>query len=575
MGEGLKAIHEKINSAKMDNVDKTEFQDAYQLRFIGKNYAKFIADLPTETLLVPNTEWNNLSENLNSQNIFITGDNLPVLKHLQNAYYNSVDVIYIDPPYNTGSDGFIYNDKFEFTDEQLKDTLSLTDDEIKRLHSINGKSSHSAWLTFMYPRLKIASKLLKDTGVIFINIDYNEQANLKLLCDEIFGERNFQREIIWRIGWVSGFKSGENIDNFVRNHDTILYYTKCKDKVFFNKTNAYTTQEDFGSRFNSFKDKNSQKVINPKQVLLKDLIDMGIDKKKAQEFINKADTIGLPEKYPIEDTWNCSSYDKLNSIAIESFSHEKVSKMLGIDEFKGQKSIKLISRIIKSSPNKNAVVLDFFGGSGSTAHAVMKLNSEDGGNRRWILVQLDEPTWEVDKSGNKKAKENFEKTYNAGYETIDQVSRARIEYAAKELGDTSGFKHYYIKEPNAVTLDKITEFDPKQPALIAEDMVEELGGEDVLLTTWLVADGYKLTDKPQEIDLAGYRAYYCDNSVLYLIKQGWGKEQTQTLLNLAGKNKLNLNTIICFGYSFTLESMEELEINVNQSLNHVKVEKRY
>lgn len=575
MTKGLKEIHDEINSTKMDNVDKEEFQDAYQLRFIGKNYAKFIADLPTETLLVPNTKWNNQPENQNSQNIFITGDNLPALKHLQNAYYNSVDVIYIDPPYNTGSDGFIYNDKFEFSDEQLKDILNLTDDEIKRLHTINGRSSHSAWLTFMYPRLKIASKLLKDTGVIFINIDYNEQANLKLLCDEIFGERNFQREIIWRIGWVSGFKSGENIDNFVRNHDTILYYTKCKDKAVFNKTDAYTTQEYFSGRFNSFKDKNSDKIINPKQVLLEDLISMGVDKKKAKEFINKADTIGLPERYPMEDTWNCSSYDKLNSIAIESFSHEKVSKMLNIDEFKGQKSIKLISRIIKSCPNKNAVVLDFFAGTGSTAHTIAKLNSEDGGKRSWILVQLDEPTWELDKNGNKKPKANFEKTYKAGYESIDQVSCARIKYVAKELKDTSGFKHYYVKEPNAQTLDKIIEFDPKKPALIAEDMVAELGGEEVILTTWLAADGYKLTDNPKTIDMAGYTAYYCDNSVLYLIKQGWGKEQTQALLNLVGKNKLNVNTIICFGYSFTLESMEELEINVKQSLNQVKVEKRY
>ncbi|MBR1942241.1 site-specific DNA-methyltransferase, partial [bacterium] len=175
---------------RLDWHDPDEATDGYQLKWIGKDYARLQAGTQTETVIIPDIKHNEKDENKNSQNLFFTGDNLEVLKHLQNAYSRSVNMIYIDPPYNTGKE-FIYSDEFEFSDEQLENMLGLTDDEIKRLHSINGRSSHSAWLTFMYPRLKIARKLLTDDGIIFISIDDNEQANLKLICDEIFGEANF------------------------------------------------------------------------------------------------------------------------------------------------------------------------------------------------------------------------------------------------------------------------------------------------------------------------------------------------------------------------------------------------
>ncbi|MDR0467808.1 MAG: site-specific DNA-methyltransferase, partial [Campylobacteraceae bacterium] len=187
---------------KLDWQDPDETKDGYQLKWIGKNYAKLQAGTATTTSIIPDSEYN--EENKNSENIFLTGDNIDILKHLQSAYSNKIKMIYIDPPYNTGSDGFVYNDKFEFTDEQLKAKMGLTDDEIKRLHVINRRSSHSAWLTFMYPRLKLARNLLKDDGVIFISIDDNEQANLKLLCDEIFGEGNVETITWHKVGDDSG-----------------------------------------------------------------------------------------------------------------------------------------------------------------------------------------------------------------------------------------------------------------------------------------------------------------------------------------------------------------------------------
>lgn len=219
---------------------------------------------------------------------------------------------YIDPPYNTGSDTFGYNDKF----------------------------NRSSWLTFMKNRLEIAKKLLSEDGAIYVQLDYHQAHYAKILMDEIFGEENFQREIIWRIGWLSGYKTIEK--NWIRNHDTILFYSKNNNSLSFNK--YYIPCEEF-------------------------------------KDIAKSNA----ERYPIEDVWNGNEYDDLNSIAIVSFAGETVSKLLNPDdEVKGQKSEKLIERIIKAHTDENDIVLDFFGGTGTTAAVAHKMK------RRYILCeQLD------------------------------------------------------------------------------------------------------------------------------------------------------------------------------------------
>jgi adenine-specific DNA-methyltransferase len=163
---------------KSNNI--SEARDGYLLSFVGKDYARLQTGQSSENVIVPDVTHNSQPENINSENIFITGDNIEALRHLQNSYIGKIKMVYIDPPYNTGKE-FVYNDKFEFNDEKLKSALGYGEAEIERLKSIQGKSSHSAWLTFMYPRLKLAHKLLTDDGVIFVSIDDNEQANLKLL----------------------------------------------------------------------------------------------------------------------------------------------------------------------------------------------------------------------------------------------------------------------------------------------------------------------------------------------------------------------------------------------------------
>ena len=198
--------------------------EGYELKFLGKNYAKMLASLDTETVIVPDEAHNSLPENLNSENVYISGDNLDGLKHLLKSYAGQVKCIYIDPPYNTGSDGFVYNDKFNFTVEELVEKLSIDDEQAQRILDLTnrGSASHSAWLMFMYPRLQLARDLLSKEGLIFVSIDDNEQANAKIVMNDIFGEDNF----LTCISRATGTPTGGGFDGLVNEMDYILIYAK-------------------------------------------------------------------------------------------------------------------------------------------------------------------------------------------------------------------------------------------------------------------------------------------------------------------------------------------------------------
>ncbi|PDW78827.1 site-specific DNA-methyltransferase [Helicobacter pylori] len=269
-------------------------------------------------------------------NYLIKGNNLIALHSLKKKFAKKVKCIYIDPPYNTGNDSFNYNDNF----------------------------NHSSWLVFMKNRLEAAREFLSDDGSIYISLDYNEVHYCKVLMDEIFGVENFQREIIWRIGWLSGYKT--SINNFIRNHDTILFYSKNADKLFFNK--KYIENKDF-------------KELIKIEKIQSNLDNLGIDREKQKKIIKIINHETRPERYPLEDIWNGNEYDDLNSIAIVSYSGETVSKMLGTEEIKGQKSEKLIQRILEVSTNENDLVCDFFAGSGTTCAVAHKMK------RRYIGIE--------------------------------------------------------------------------------------------------------------------------------------------------------------------------------------------
>jgi adenine-specific DNA-methyltransferase len=199
-------------------------KEGYSLNWLGKSYARLLANENVQTWLKADQTHNTDIGNCRSNNLLIKGDNLEVLKHLVGAYSEQVKMIYIDPPYNTGSDGFVYADNRKFTVEQLSSLAGIDEDEAKRiLEFTQAKSnSHSAWLTFMYPRLYIARQLLRDDGVIFISIDDNEQAQLKLLCDEVFGEENFVADLIWRNGRTAA-------SHFTIEHEYIICYANNKE----------------------------------------------------------------------------------------------------------------------------------------------------------------------------------------------------------------------------------------------------------------------------------------------------------------------------------------------------------
>ncbi len=186
----IKVFEELI---KTEDVDIKK--EGYSLDFLGKSYARYLASLDSETVIVPDEG----NKDINSENIYIVGDNLDALQHLKYSYSERIKCIYIDPPYNTGDEeDFVYNDKFDFTAEELAKKIGIEEEEARRVLNLQGKSTHSAWLTFMYPRLELARGLLAKNGVIFISIDDNEQANLKILCDHIFGEGNFEGCIHYR-----------------------------------------------------------------------------------------------------------------------------------------------------------------------------------------------------------------------------------------------------------------------------------------------------------------------------------------------------------------------------------------
>ena len=392
---------------QMLSPDVVDGDECYEFTWVGKKASIVEANKPIRKMLRPCPEE---SKNWDTtKNLYIEGDNLEVLKLLQESYLGKVKMIYIDPPYNTGSDKFVYPDNYTMDEEDYEDGIGLKDEEGNKLfreNLISNPRFHSDWCSMMYSRLMLARNLLAEDGAIFINIDYNEAHSLKMIMDEIFGNDNFQREIIWRIGWLSGYKT--TAPNYIRNHDTILFYSKSNIKLDFIK--KYIQNRDF------------KPLVKKEAKLTTKLTEFGLSQSQQNELLRFINYENRPEKYPIEDTWNCNEYDDLNSIAIVSFSGEKISKILGIDQdFKGQKSIKMIQRLLESTTKSSDIILDFFSGSASTAHAVMQLNAEDGGQRKFIMVQLPEPCDEKSEA------------YKAGYKTICEIGKERIRRAGEKI----------------------------------------------------------------------------------------------------------------------------------------------
>ncbi|WP_303035301.1 site-specific DNA-methyltransferase [Bacteroides acidifaciens] len=567
-----------------DKVEVTE--EGYELRFLGKNYARMLASLDTTTVIVPDEAHNSLPENKDSKNIYISGDNLDALKHLLKSYAGQIKCIYIDPPYNTGSDGFVYNDSFNFTAEELSTKLSISLDKAQRILdlTLRGSASHSAWLMFMLPRLILARDLLSKDGVIFISIDDNEQSNLKLLCDDIFGEECFLGNVVRATGQTTGQDSGGLGSSF----DYILVYSRNenfelnglelteKDKRRFqgqddNGLYAYDQLRKTGSN-----DKRENRpnlyygIEDPDGNILYPTASVGYDscwrvEKKSYEKLVSSNLILWKKtirnnkeiwwpyvKYYLDGRtkrpsplWNDLEGNKKAAREIrELFNGKKV--------FDFPKPLDLLSRIIEIASDKDGVFLDFFGGSSTTAHALLKKNSEDDGNRRFILVQ-----WQENCSEDSEA-------YNEGYKTIDEIGIDRIKRAAKKIeadnplfhGDL-GFRHFTLMEPSGVALEKIIKFD-KNTAFGDNTLMDEFG-VPTILTTWLERDGYGLTSDYHSLDLGGYTAYYIDKH-LYLINPDLTDDAVAILLDkYQTEASFNPQNVVIYGYSFGWNELQSLK----------------
>ena len=402
--------------------------NGYGLNFVGRNFARAKYAQKTEKELRLNTT---LSKNIDTtQNLVLKGDNLDCLKILKNHYSGKIKCIYIDPPYNTDSDEFVYPDKFDKEELEVLGLANLSDEDFARMEfSFKTKKSHNGWLSFMYPRLLLARDLLSKDGVIFISIDDNEQANLKLLCDEIFGEENFVTQLI-----IQGFANESNEGVLFQNvTEYCLCYAKDKTNTIIKKIDPVNEDlrslNDAPSGLSTRKKMGYTIYYNPVSKDFIPKIDYNIygdfsDLEKI--YIDDADLIGKGY-IPIRPTprngvawrWRWSLETLLerkeeivfrqnrNGNWVVEFGQTgfnaprnyqefgtgtaEVKKLFnGIEVFTKPKSTEFIEFLTQVSTNDNDIILDFFAGSGTTGHAVMQLNAEDGGNRKFILCQIDE-----------------------------------------------------------------------------------------------------------------------------------------------------------------------------------------
>ncbi len=577
----LAAFARRIRS----NVDVTE--EGYQLDFLGKSYARLLANEETETVIVPDAAHNAKPENAKSQNVYISGDNLDALKHLLRSYEREVKCIYIDPPYNTGSDGFVYNDNFKFKPDELARKLSIGEEEAKKLLSFvgRGSASHSAWLMFMYPRLQLAKSLLRDDGVIFISIDDNEQANLKLLCDDVFGEQNFIGNIIWESTTQPDNIGGARF-NFQKKAEYIALYARRKDSLgpFILESQGgekkYPHEGKLGKcRFEVIErsyegayardtmrfDILGQPPRPGKQWQIGQELARELEKKGRLEIV---DGIVKRAVYP-EDEIDEKSYKPFWSIfpakevGTSLQGKALLKEYLGPIGFDTVKPVDLMKKCF-SYLDKTGIFVDFFSGSGTTAESIMRANMNDAGTRRYIMVQIDE---ECRKGSTAE---------QAGYKTIDQIGRARIEKAAEKIRGENpllakamdlGFRHYTLARPSGEVLEKIEAFDPKASDLGTQDMLKEFG-EETVLATWLNHDGYGLTAAAEPVDLGGYVAFRCRHHLYFIRPFDMKAPSAKALKALMERYETDAaftpDKIVLFGYSFGWKELEELETNVKK-----------
>jgi len=504
----------------------TSDPERYMLNWAGKSEAYRILQAQTSKTLTPQP-----AESVNfdsTENIFIEGENLDVLKVLQKSYFNSIKMIYIDPPYNTGND-FVYNDNFKQDLKDYQEKSGELDDEgnLKLAFKKNSKENghfHSKWLNMMLPRLHLAKNLLKDDGVIFISIDDNEQAQLKLLCDEVFGEENFIADVIW-----NSTKSVTNTALISVSHTYTLIYAKNIDYYIKNREKFRLPEDGEGFsnpdndprgewkadpfQVGGWRPNQQYEIVNPKTGKVytpNEGASWKNDYEKYQELVKDNRIIfgktgdGAPLRKRFK--WEAEERGKVtktiwDDVETTTNGTQLLKKMFdGTAVFSNPKPIGLLQRILSLSTEKNSndIILDFFSGSGTTAHAIMELN-KDGGNRKFIVVQLPEQLDPKDKE--QKIAYDFCKS-NKLSTNIAEISKERIRRAGKQIAENHpdkqldiGFKVFKLTDSHFKKWQSPSAENLAQQIELFVDPVRKEATPNAMLYEILLRLGLKLTAK--------------------------------------------------------------------------------
>lgn len=443
---------EKLKQNLSDSV-MSERAERYQFTWPDKSKAILLANSPVNATLRPCRE--DSVDFDNTQNLYIEGDNLDVLKCLKETYLHKVKMIYIDPPYNTGND-FVYEDDFAQSSEEYLANSEQFDEQGNRMFT-NAESNgrfHTDWLNMIYPRLKVARDLLTDDGVIFISIDDNEEKNLRNICDEIFGAENRIETIVWK----NKYGAGAYTVGFISVHEYVLCYSKKKisnitseldeegQAVYSKKDEKYAIRGGYmtqplmtnslGNRPNLMYPIEYKGVsIYPRKqwVWSQERLQNAINNNEVEFNLQKDGTYSVRSKAYLRDENGKMRRGKPLSLMTGPFNQEGTKEIRSLFEGKSifdftkptQLIKKFLSLQINDSDDTDFIVLDYFSGSATTAHAVMQLNSEDGGNRKFIMVQLPEKTDEKSEA------------FKAGYKNICEIGKERIRRAGKKIKEES------------------------------------------------------------------------------------------------------------------------------------------
>lgn len=540
-------------------------EDGYGLNWVGKKEAYHHAFSKNFKVLKPLNDAN--SKNWETTgNVLIKGDNLDALKILRHNYFESIKMIYIDPPYNTENDGFVYNDNFTCNTEETLETLGYDKEYIDYIQNIQGAKTHSGWLSFMYPRLLLSRDLLKDDGVIFISIDDNEVAQLRLLCDEVFGEENF----VAQLPTVMNLKGNNDEFGFAGTHEFTIVYAKYKDSL---KLNEFSINEDElddwsedeigyfkqGANLKStgtnaprekrpnlyfpvFIDSNDRIYVTdnnePPQGLTGEFLTLypltngqemswrwSKEKFKNEPhniIISRNGTVGIykkqrpslgdmPSKKP-KTLFYKPEYSSGNGTA-------EIKEMFDAKVFSNPKPLCLIRDFVEIGLNKNDLILDFFAGSGTTAHAVMDLNATDGGNRKFILVQWAE---KIDKKKHSIAYNFVKQVLEKNEPTVFDITCERIKRAGEKIigGDLTrqeqdiGFRTFEVVEDAKQCIYQKSLEEVTQEDLLAFTCKADIGSNEEILYNLLVAEALPLSAKIEV--LVADKLYLCENVAFVL-----------------------------------------------------------